>query len=81
MKPQTEHEKFMVLDHLNKTVDIKRTTYDKIKDIAYGSKIKSLKSGKVFECIEIQLKGCLLKFDKNLRFYVSYQTFDNYEVV
>jgi hypothetical protein len=79
MKKQTPQERIAIKKILKDEYGEDHPTFKKIIIIDECTRFTELDSGKVFTCIEVQLKGCLIENGIRRR-YVSYADLENYEV-
>ena len=77
MKKQTPQERAVIKDHLRN--ELTPATFDKVSIMDDCTKLTEIETLKVFTCVEVQLKGCLIESGIRRR-YVSYADLQNYEV-
>lgn len=79
MKKQTLEERTIIKKVLIEEYGEASPTAKKIAVLDDTTKVTELESGKVFTCVEIQLKGCLVENGIRRR-YLSYADLENYDV-
>ena len=78
MKKQTLEERNQVKHHIE-MAHLPPELQEKIMIVDDTTKFTELETSKVFTCVEVQLKGCLIENGLRRR-YVSYADLENYEV-